>query len=236
MWRLLKAELVYYKRIFLYIFIISLVGFINLHNAPVIVKNYPSKELLGYVFLAHMLIYFMGGFFILVYMREKKNRFHIQLPISVKKVWLLQFCTYLIYWMSIVLLFSLFNWIFDYLSFNKYTILYICSQTAIAIIVIATVFLWKDVASSFANNKFIFRIPLKKPIGFLGLLIIIFSIWAAIWLLKQSYEVQGDFNRFHSFLSWIFFSEFSALFLFALGMILSLLSIFYFKRRNNYLY
>jgi len=63
MWRLLKAELIYYKIIFLYIFIISLLGFFYLHNAPIIVKNYPSKEQLGYVFLVHMLIYFMGGLF-----------------------------------------------------------------------------------------------------------------------------------------------------------------------------
>ena len=72
MWRLLKAELSYYKRIFLYIFIISIVGFINLHNATIIVKNYPSKESMGYVFLAHMLIYFMGGLFAFSIMKEKK--------------------------------------------------------------------------------------------------------------------------------------------------------------------
>ena len=183
------------------------VGFINLHNAPIIVKNYPSKELLGYVFLAHMLIYFMGGFFILSYKREKKIRFHIQLPLSVQNIWVLRFSTFLIYWLSIVFLFSLFNWIYDYLVFNKYTILYICSQTAIAIIVISAVFLWKDISASFGNNNFLFHIPLKKPIGFLGFLIIIFFAGTAIWLLKQSYEVQETLTDFIIFYHGSFFQN-----------------------------
>ena len=59
MWRLLITELIYYKIVFPYIFFISFIGFINLHNAPILIKNYPSKEQLGYVFLAHMLVYFL---------------------------------------------------------------------------------------------------------------------------------------------------------------------------------
>jgi hypothetical protein len=161
--------------------------------------------------------------------------FHIQLPISIKGIWLLRFITYFFYWLNIVLLFSILNWIYDYLSFNKYTILYFSSQTAIAVIVISCVLLWKDFSVSLGKNKFLFKIPLNKIISIIGFLIIFFFVYIAIWLLKQSYEIQGDLNKFSSFLSWFFLSEFSTLFLAILGLGLALLELYTFKKRKSYI-
>ena len=167
-------------------------------------------------------------------MRERKIRFYIPLPLPIQNIWLLRFLVYLIFWLSIVIVFSIFNWAFDYLSFNKYTILYLCSQTAIAVIIISIVFLWKDISVSLGNRKFLYHISLKKLIGFLGFLIILFFVCTTIWLSKQSYEIQGDFKRFHDFLAWMFLSEFSTIFFAVLGLGLAVMEMFTFKNRKSY--
>jgi hypothetical protein len=131
MWKLLKAEIQYRKDIFLLIFLSSVIFFIFLFFY--FGKNRPDKNT-GLYFLVYMFFCIVFTVVFNPWIREKRNRRFLVLPVSIRTIGLVRLTAEIIYWLALIALFFGYSLLAKNFVVDKETLFALCAQTGIVLI------------------------------------------------------------------------------------------------------
>jgi hypothetical protein len=197
----------------------------------------PSSQNIGYNSLNNILTFFILILFSSPWIKEKRTRLHIQLPVSLFSTALLRFLIFIIYWMTFTILFYLHQFYSLYFIFDKITFYSLLAQTGIALIIYSIVFLGKNFLFRFSNEKILAKI--SKRSLFLILLIIVgiliaFVSVAGIVHTYQNYHPVGQI--YSNIFVLLYRTTIGVFMLIVLGLGLAVWELFTFRNRGSFVF
>lgn len=236
MWRIVRAEIVYNNSVYLFIFVVSLLSFLVLHNWTAIIGEVPANMNIGYISLSHMFFFFVGTIFNSLWWKEKLYRRYLLIPISVWQIGIVRLILFIIFWFGIVMLFFIYTQISDYFAVDSLTLLSLCSQSGMVLVVFSLIFIWTDLRNLFSNHRTLLGVPRRKLFGIGALIFVSFFCFIAMAGIVHNYQTHDRFGHItFNFWQWIYRTNSGVSFFIFLGLGLSVLSIATFVRRKSYL-
>lgn len=228
--RIFIAEILFYKKIFLNTILVSVFSFGILHNWPTITGEIPPNENIGYISISHMFFFFLAAFFQMTFWKKNhQNRRQMLLPVPLRQVGILRCLIISMYWIAMIALFIIYDFLSRYFLIDARTLLALCAQTGMALLIFSVYFFWDDLKDSFNQS-----LNIRKAIGFMT--VASFLILCFISLAGIIHTYQGkDKSLFDLFLSWLYQSSSGALLTVLIGLVLSKLTVSTFQLRKSYL-
>jgi hypothetical protein len=228
MWKLLKAEIAYRKDIFLLIFLSSVIFFIFLFFY--LGKNWPDKNV-GFFFLVYMVFCIVVTAAFNPWIREKRNRRFLLLPVSIRTIGIVRIAAEIIYWFILIALFLGYSLLTNAFTVNKETLLALYAQTGIVLMGYSLACFWGDMVWPIDSESSVSLV--EKIIGsilklFIPVLLFLLGIIQFIGM-SQCYDKVKDIY-YH-----MYQTAAGASVLFFPGFILFILSIFVFEHRKSYI-
>ena len=225
MWRIVKAELA--SRCFMYVLVGNVIGLMTLlfllrgdRALPASVSVYRSL-----VVLVMVLVFFYEVTQITLLDR---TRIHVLLPVPIRSIAVSRLLFFLLVWVCVVLVCSLSILIVTGLSLLRPTFLQMSALTGVFLWANALFHIQPDLDHLFARQRY--RIVLKVVWSF----ILVFSYAALIMMLMPMDEIPV-LNHVKGWIWHYLFSSISGMLLFILtGIGFSILSVFVFEKRSDY--
>jgi hypothetical protein len=228
MWELLKAEIEYRKDIIFLIFLSSVIIFIFL--LVYFRKNWPDKNV-GFYFLVYMVFCIVVTAAFNPWIREKRNRPFLLLPVSIRTIGIVRIAAEIIYWFILIALFLVYSLLANAFTVNKETLLALYAQTGIVLMGYSLACFWGDMVWPIDSQSSLS--PVEKIIGsilklFIPLQLFLLGIIQFIAMGQCYYKIKDIYYHMYQ-------TATGASALFFPGLILFILSIFVFEHRKSYL-
>jgi hypothetical protein len=228
MWKLLKAEIRYRKDIFLLIFLSSVIYFIFLFFY--FGKNRPDNNT-GLYFLVYMFFCIIVTVVFNPWIREKRNRRFLVLPVSIRTIGFVRFTAEIIYWLALIALFFGYSLLAKTFVVDKETLFALCAQTGIVLMGYSLASFWGDMIWPIASESS--HSLVEKIIG--SLLKLFIPVQLFLLFIIQFTGMIQCYDKVKGIYYYMYQTAAGASVLFLLGIILFILSIFIFEHRKSYL-
>ncbi len=128
-----------------------------------------------------------------------------------------------------IALFIVYDFLSRYFLIDTRTVLALCAQTGMALLIFSLYFFWDDLKDTFNQS-----LNTRKTMGFMA--VGLFLILCFIALAGVIHTYQGKHSSlFDLFLSWLYQSNSGVMLSAFLGVILSILTVYTFQLRKSYL-
>jgi hypothetical protein len=234
MWRILKAEIAYRKDIFLLIVLSSIIAYIALLSFYK--KNWPDKNI-GFFFLVYMFFCIAATVIYNPWVKEKRNRLLVPLPVSIRQIGMARITVEMIYWLALIALFFVYGLISKTFIVNRNTLLALYAQTGIIFIGYSLACFFVDMILPYDTRGFSGLRGLNSIIEKIIRTILRVLLPAQVFLLFTIQFIGASRSYFHrnDIYYQLFQTGAGASVLFFPGLILLILSIFIFEQRKSYL-
>lgn len=230
MMKILIAEIFFYKKIFFNTIFVSIFSFGILHNWPIITGEIPPNMNIGYISISHMFFFFLAAIFQMTFWKQNNQyRRQILLPIKLRQVGILRWIIISVYWITMIALIIAYDSLSRYFLIDTKTVLALCAQTGMALLIFSVYFFWDDLKDTFNQN--LYR---GKTIRFIAVATFLILCFIALAGVIHTYQGRNS-SSFDLFLSWLYQSNSGVLLSIFLGMILSILTVTTFQLRKSYL-
>jgi hypothetical protein len=228
--RIFIAEILFYKKIFLNTILVSVFSFGILHNWPMITGEIPPNENIGYISISHMFFFFLAAIFQMTFWKKNyQYRRQMLLPVGLRQVGILRWIIISMYWITMIALFIIYDLLSRYFLIDARTVLALCAQTGMALLIFSIYFFWDDLKDTFKQSLSTRRAIAVMTVG-LSLIVCFIALAGII------HTYQGKNNSvFDLFLSWLYQSNSGVMLSVLLGAILSILTLSTFQLRKSYL-
>lgn len=230
MWKLLKAEIGYRKEIFLLIFLSSIPVFILLTNLRVLDENIEPGKNIAFIFQFYMLCCIFVTVIYNPWIREKRNRRLVPLPVSIRKIGLARAAAEIAYWLFLIILFVAAGLLSKKFVLNGHALLALLGQTGVLLIAYSLACFFLDMilpidssgSGSLIERGAAFVLKLLLPLEVFLLLII-----QSAAIVSANQGKRGIFYR-------VFQTGWGAAAVLFLGLVLFVCCLFLFERRRTY--
>jgi len=230
MWRLIKAEISYYKRpiaiVYLLIFPL-MIAYVYIGGKEA-GELLPDKWLIMGIWMMFLATLILYGFTKIESIKHKRDRYLSLLPLPIHKFAILRFILPIFFWLIMIILFWLIYFIssqgnirFDFL----WNILYI---SGLLLCIIAIRFIFNDLQYIRSGRKS------KKLMITIAVILIQILFWPYFLTLYSHYNVK-PFDFLKSIIPTFLLSHLSAIISVIVGLLSVILSILIFMRQKIYL-
>jgi len=236
MWRLFISEFFYNKRILSFLIGVSFLNLIIIHNWPMLSGETPPNMNTGYLSISHVFFYFVMTILMMTWFnKETKERLFIRLPIAIIKIGILRLLIFVMYWLILLALLYCFTFMSNYYSIDQTAILSVISQTGIAFILFSLFFFWQDIRGHFSGKNKTSHSLKQKIIGTIAILLILTLGFVAMAGIVHNYKIQDKFGAYTiDIWRWIYKSHPGAILFLTIGLLMSVLTIMTFGKRESY--
>jgi hypothetical protein len=201
-----------------YVFVVSVVGYLLLHFWPVLFGDVPNKNV-GYISICYMYSNFVMAMLILPWAKEKRGRHLAGLPVSIRSIDLAHLALFILYWLEILVLFLIFVAISPNYYLDSATGIALLSQTGVVFIVYALI----AILNVFPDSAW------KKMAE---IAILLFFAFIAVAGIVYTYQRMEAVHAVDHILSWAYRSSTGPFLIFFTSICLVLLFLFFPWRRS----
>jgi len=227
MWDIFKAELDYNKNFLIITFSIFIIPFVVFLVVGLLygVREESVRALRAVMYAAIGVIFLNKN---VKHYKEKRDRFCILLPLSIKHIGIIRIVSFVMLWLSMMIIFWIFNFITGPVQPKHLLIWDMFSLTGIVLFYNAFAYLYRDLNNNFPGKSQ--KITIK--LIYIVLVPLLYSLF--IFQLEYLRDI-GYLGHIRIYLSKIYFSISGSIIVLFLGLGLSFLDIFFFSRSKSYL-
>lgn len=218
MWLILKTEIEYNRISILYVFVLSAIGYLLVHFWPSFFGSVPNKNI-GYITICLMYSNFVMALLILPWAKEKRGRYLVVQPVSIRSINLAHLALYILYWLEILVVFIIFVALSPNYYLDSATGIALLSQTGVVFIVYAGI----AILNVFPDSVW------RKMAE---IAVILFFGFLAVAGIVHTYQGIEDTHVVDRILSWAYRSSSGPSILVFASVSLVLLSLFYPWRKS----
>ena len=240
-YQLIKHEILYNINVFVYIVYTSLFSFLVLHNWHLISGKTSTGKNFSILYLLYMFFFFIGTILKSFWWTGKRNRQILLLPVSIFKIAFSRIFLFIIYWITIIVIFIFFSYLSTNFTLDNSVIRMLAYQTGLILLTFSTFFIGSDLAKSFSHLDKISGIKTKKIIYILMLIVISILIAISVFGIMYHFLIccENNINAekgLNPFFSWIYNSIEGLLILNGLGMTGLITSFIIYSNRKSYIH
>lgn len=218
MWSILKTEIEYNRISLVYVFVVCVFGYLLLHFWPTLFGSVPNKNV-GYMSICYMYSNFVMAMLILPWTKEKRRRYLVVQPVSIRNINSAHLILFIIYWLEILVVFVIFVVLSPNYVLDSATGIALLSQTGVVFIV-------------YAGSALLNYFPDSAWRKMAEIAVILIFGFLALAGIVHTYQGNEDVHVVDRLLSWIYRSATGSFILLTASAGLVLFFLFYPWRKS----